>query len=195
MLATSNRGKVADLRICLAGVGVEIVTPTDLRLNLEVAETGSTYLENARLKARAYFEAAHLPTVGEDSGLEIDALGGQPGLYSARWLGLPDGPIKNSEVLRQLAPIPSSRRGGRYRCAIVLIEDSGAERVFEGRCAGKIAPGPAGDGGFGFDPIFLIPRLGRTLAELDDAERIRVNHRGRAARQLARYLRRAAKTL
>lgn len=179
-----------DLRLCLAATRWELLTPAVLGRKLDVDETGSTYTENARLKARAYFEATGLPTAGEDSGLEVDALQGAPGLHSARWQGLPDGPIKNAAMLRELDQVPPSRRTCRYRCTIVFIAAQDEEHVFEGRCAGRIALESAGSGGFGFDPIVLIPRLGRTLAELPDEGRIAVNHRGRAARQLARWLRR-----
>lgn len=189
LLATSNQGKIRDLRLCLANTGWNLLTPADVGLALEVDETGSTYVENARLKAEAYFKARGLPTLGEDSGMEVDALDGEPGIYSARWRGLPDGPIKNAAMIETLASVPPSRRTCRYRCAVVYLEPAGREQVFEGRCAGRITQAPRGEGGFGFDPIVEIPRLGRTLAELSDEERIAVNHRGRAVRQLTRYLR------
>jgi XTP/dITP diphosphohydrolase len=188
LLATTNQGKIRDLRRCLAGTGWTLFTPADLGLALEVEETGSTYEDNARLKARAHHEAAGLTTIGEDSGLEVDELGGAPGLFSARWRGLPDGPIKNAEMLRELEDVPSSRRRCRYRCTIVAISPDGEEQVFAGVCAGRIAYEQRGSGGFGFDPIVEIPRLARTLAELSDEDRIAVNHRGRAARKLARWL-------
>jgi len=127
-------------------------------------------------------------TIGEDSGIEIDALNGEPGVYSARYHGLPDGPVKNAHILELLRDVPWSRRGCRYRCAIVLVDPNGAEGAFEGRCAGRIAFEPAGEGGFGYDPIMWIPRLGRTMAELTEAEKNRISHRGRAARKLARHL-------
>ncbi|MBI4214137.1 MAG: RdgB/HAM1 family non-canonical purine NTP pyrophosphatase [Chloroflexi bacterium] len=187
LLASSNPGKLKDLKACL-GAGLEILTPADVGLSAEVHETGATYVENARLKAEAYFDAIRVPTLGEDSGLEIAALNGGPGVFSARFQGLPDGPIKNAHILQLLAGVPPSRRGCRYHCVMVLVEADGSQRAFEGTCAGRIAPEPTGHGGFGFDPIVFIPRLGRTLAELSDEERLAINHRGRAARKLARYL-------
>ena len=195
LLATTSAGKIRDLRLCLDGSGWDLLTPADVGLTLDVEELGTTYAENARLKAETYFQSAGLPTIGEDSGLEVDALGGAPGLYSARWRGLPDGPIKNAEMLRELEGVPVSRRSCHYRCTIVLLGLDGYEHIFEGHCAGRIAFAPLGSGGFGFDPIVLIPRLNRTLAQLDDAERIAVNHRGRAARQLSGYLRRHGQSL
>ncbi len=191
LLATSNVGKLRDLRVCLADCGWELRSPTDLGSPLEVEETGTTYIENARLKAAVCFEASGLTTVGEDSGLEIDALEGAPGIFSARFEGVPDGPIKNARVLELLAGLPARARRCHYHCALVLIELDGTERVFQGSCVGSIASEPTGQGGFGFDPIFFLPRLGRTLAQLDNAERLRLNHRGRAARKLARHLRTA----
>lgn len=176
-----------DLQLCLAGPW-ELVSPGHLGLQLDVEESGLTYLENARLKALAYSAATGLPTLADDSGLEIDALNGEPGVFSARYLGLPDGPIKNARVLELLAGVPTSRRGCRYRCVMVFLEPGCAERSVEGICAGQIAQAPAGQAGFGFDPIVRIPRLGRTLAELTEAERVQVNHRGRAARKLLSYL-------
>lgn len=126
--------------------------------------------------------------MGEDSGLEVDALGGAPGIFSARYAGLPDGSIKNAHLLDLLRAVPQRRRRCQYRCALVLAEAEGREHLWEGACVGRIAQEPAGDGGFGFDPIFFVPRLGRTLAQLSNEERLGVNHRGRAARQMARYL-------
>lgn len=165
-----------------------MLVPADLGFALTVAETGTTYLENARFKAAAYFGATQLPTIGEDSGLEIAALDGAPGIMSARFEGLPDGPLKNARILDLMADLPPSQRTCRYRCAIVLLEPCGLEHVFEGACVGRVAAKPSGGGGFGFDPIVFLPRLGRTLAQLADSERLLVNHRGRAVRKLVRYL-------
>lgn len=187
-MATTNEGKIRELRALIGHLRVQLVSPLDVGVRPDVEETGTTFVENARLKARAYFAATGIPTLGEDSGLEIDALGGEPGVYSARYHGLPDGNIKNAHVLELLKAVPPSRRGCRYVCVMVLIDRGGAEHVFEGHCAGRIAPAAAGGGGFGYDPIVLIPRLGRTMAELSDAEKDRISHRGRAARKLVRYL-------
>ncbi len=192
LVATTNEGKVRELRALLDGLPMRLIRPADLGLKMDIAETGSTYAENAALKAQAWFEKTGLPTLAEDSGLEIDALGGEPGVLSARYLDLPDGAIKNAHVLDMLQGVPTSRRGCRYVCVINLIEGEGQSRFFEGRCAGRIAFEPAGEGGFGYDPIMLIPRLGQTVAELPEDEKNRISHRGRATRKLARYLRQAA---
>ncbi len=187
LLASSNQGKLKDLSICLTG-RFDLMLPSDFRLALHVDETGTTYLENARLKARAYFEATHTPTLGEDSGLEIDALDGAPGVFSARFEGLPEGPAKNGRILELLAEVRDSRRTARYRCSIVYLDPKGHEHRFDGECEGQIAREPAGDGGFGFDPIMYLPRLGKTLAQLTDEERLAVNHRGQAVQKLLRHL-------
>jgi XTP/dITP diphosphohydrolase len=188
LVATTNLGKVRELAPLLNGAPYQLVSPADLGITLDVEESATTFVGNARLKARAHFEASCIATMAEDSGLEIDALGGQPGVYSARYEGLPDGPIKNARILDLLRDVPASRRGCRYRCAIVLVLQDGEEHVFEGRCAGRISRVSAGDNGFGFDPIFEVPRLSRTMAELSDEEKNRISHRGRATRKLRRFL-------
>jgi XTP/dITP diphosphohydrolase len=193
LLATTNQGKVREFRTLFAGLPWDVLTPEEAGVKLEVEETGDTFVENARLKAQAYHQATSMATIGEDSGLEIDALGGEPGVYSARYHGLPDGPIKNAHVLELLREVAASRRACRYRCAIVLIDAAGTEHVFEGKCAGRIAFAPAGSNGFGYDPIVLIPRLGQTVAELPDDTKNRISHRGRATRQLLRFLRSRAR--
>ena len=186
LVATTNQGKVSELRELLPGI--RLLTPADAGVQLEVEETGRTFSENARLKACAYSEATGLRTIGEDSGIEIDALGGEPGVYSARYHGLPDGPVKNAHVLELLGEVPEAERGCRYVCAIALVSPGEREQIFEGECRGRIASEPAGEGGFGYDPIFFVPRLGRTMAELSAAEKNGISHRGRAVQELARYL-------
>lgn len=188
LLATTSAGKIRELSAILRPAGLHIVTPAALGLVLDVAETGATYRDNARLKASAYARATGLATVGEDSGLEIDALGGGPGVFSARYQGLPDGPEKNARILEELRGVPTKQRACRYVCVIVYIDQDGMEWVFEGRCEGRIAHEPRGSGGFGFDPIVYLPELGATMAELPEAEKNRISHRARAARQLLTLL-------
>ncbi len=188
LLATTSAGKVRELTALLAPLGVQLVTPPQVGVVLKVEETGSTYVENARLKATAYAQATSVPTLGEDSGLEIDALDGAPGIYSARFEGIPDGPVKNARVLDLLRGVPEERRGCRYVCAIVYIDAAGAEHVFQGECRGRISTEPRGSGGFGFDPIVFLPEVGATMAELAEAEKNRISHRARAAQQLVAYL-------
>src|SRR5436309_2499382 len=186
LAATTNQGKVRELRALLPGINV--LTPTEIGVQLDVEETGQTFVENARLKARAYHEATGLRTIGEDSGIEIDALDGEPGVYSARYHGLPDGPVKNAHVLDLLHEVPEAARECRYVCAVVLIEPDGSEHVFEGECRGRVATASAGDGGFGYDPIFFLPEQQRTMAQLSEQEKNAISHRGQAVSKLIRYL-------
>ena len=180
LVATTNQGKIRELKALLADLPLQVLQPSDLGLSLDVEETGSTFLENAQLKARANFAAAGgIATLAEDSGIEIDALGGEPGVYSARYHGLPDGPIKNAHILELMAGVPKTRRTCRYRCTIVLIEESGEEHRFEGVCAGRVAFESSGENGFGYDPIMYLPHYGQTMADLPDDEKNRISHRGR----------------
>jgi non-canonical purine NTP pyrophosphatase (RdgB/HAM1 family) len=188
LIATTSAGKIRELTALLAAVPARLVTPTSLGITLDVEETGSTYEENARLKATAYARAAGIATLAEDSGLEIDALGGEPGVYSARYRGLPDGPVKNANLLELLHDVPAERRTCRYVCSMVYIDEEGREFVCEGRCEGRIATEPRGSGGFGFDPIVFIPEVGATMAELPEEEKNRISHRARAAQQLVAHL-------
>jgi XTP/dITP diphosphohydrolase len=189
LIATTSAGKLREFASLFANLPWTPVRPADVGVLLDVEETGTTFVENARLKAWANFHASGIPTVAEDSGLQIDALNGEPGVYSARWHGLPDGPVKNAYVLERLQGVPKSRRGCRYRCAIVFVDRDAREHIFEGVCAGRIADAPAGEGGFGYDPIVLIPGRGRTMAELSEEQKNEISHRGRAARKLIRHLR------
>ena len=197
LLATTNPHKIAELREILADVPCTFVTPDDLGLNVAVAETGDTFEQNAVLKALAYAEAAGVPTLADDSGLEVDALGGEPGVYSARWAG--EGttyPVRFQLLAERLvnAGAPPERWTARYCCVIALAQPApgGLYQVVEGRLEGRLVAEPRGSGGFGYDPIFLVPARGRTVAELSAEEKHRISHRGAAAREavvpLARML-------
>lgn len=195
LLATTNPHKIEELRAILAAVPASFVTPGDLGLSLSVAETGETFEQNAVLKALAYAEAAGLPALADDSGLEVDALGGEPGIYSARWAG--EGtpyPVRFRLLAERLAGVPPEQWTARYRCAIALARPApgGLYQVVEGRLEGRLVAEPRGSGGFGYDPIFYVPTLGRTAAELSADEKHRISHRGAAAREavapLARLL-------
>ena len=188
LLATTSVGKQRELRALFADLPLVLVTPAELGLTLVPDETGTTFAENAAQKAHAYHAAAGLPTLAEDSGIEVDALGGAPGVYSARWEGLPDGAEKNALLLRRLADVPEGRRGCRYVCHMVLIDREGGEHHAEGTCVGRVPWAPAGEGGFGYDPVFYVPALGRTMAELAAAEKDRISHRGAAAARMRAVL-------
>ncbi|HEY8490921.1 MAG TPA: XTP/dITP diphosphatase [Dehalococcoidia bacterium] len=189
LLATGNAGKVRELRQLLAGVPFELATPADLGLRLEVEEDGQTYHENALKKATAYAAAAGLPALADDSGLEVDVLDGRPGVHSARYVGqaASDGD-RIGALLAELRGVPPERRTARFRAVIAVAAPDGRRWTAEGTVEGVIAQEPRGRSGFGYDPIFLLPELGRTMAELPAEEKNRVSHRARAAAGARRIL-------
>ena len=201
LVATTNQGKLREIRGLLAGAPVDLYSLADLPPVVDPEETGTTFEANARLKAIAY--AAHaeasplgqtpctggpLLTVAEDSGLEIDALGGEPGIYSARFVR-PDAtyPERFAEIYRRLTGMPHPWTA-RFVCALSVVQHG--QPLFETRATveGEIAPAPVGGAGFGYDPIFFFPPYGRTLAEVPEAEKLAVAHRGKAFRALALWL-------
>lgn len=182
VLATTNQGKVAELRRILDGLDIDLVDARAAGL-AAVDETGATFLDNARLKARAAADATGLPAVADDSGLVVDALGGEPGVRSARYAGPEQDDAANlALLLRRLAGIADRR--ARFVCAAVLAAPDGREWTAAGTLEGTIAPAPRGAGGFGYDPVFVPEGGGRTAAELTPAEKDAVSHRGRAFRSL-----------
>lgn len=187
LIATHNRGKLREYADLLAGLPLALVTPDELGLDLDVVESGATYADNARLKATAYAQASGLLTLADDSGLEVDALGGAPGVRSARYT-LGDDADRVQALLRALAeagvPDASDGRAARFRCVIALAAPDGRSWISEGECAGRIIDTPRGSGGFGYDPVFYIPSHGCTMAELPPEEKNRVSHRARAAQAL-----------
>ncbi len=180
LLATSNPGKIDELRALLAGLPHEFTSPAELGLQLEVAETGEDYTANAGLKATAYARAAGCWALADDSGLEVVALNGAPGLRSARLAGpgATDGE-RRQVLLAQLEPHARPWRA-RFRAVVALASPQGALETAEGACPGEIIPEARGSGGFGYDPIFLVDGTGRTMAELTMAEKNRLSHRARA---------------
>ncbi len=188
LLATTSPDKVRETRSVLGDLPVRLVTLRDIGLELDVQETGGTFLENAKIKAEAYHRATGLMVLAEDAGLEVDALGGEPGVRSARWAGTSDYTIVNRMLLDRLKQVPWERRTARYVSAMVLVEEDGSQHDFTGTCEGYIALEPRGTGGFGYDPIFYVPQYGRTMAELSEEEKNRISHRGKAARQVRDYL-------
>ena len=190
LVATRSAGKQREATRLLAGSGVEVVYPEDLNLFEEPAEElleqSDSYRSNARAKAEYFARRAGLPTVADDSGLEVFYLGGAPGTRSKRWAGA-SGPAaavdaaNNAELIRRLKGAPELKRRARYRCVLVLVRREGAlPEVFEGECAGRILEAPAGDGGFGYDPYFLSDDIGKSFGEATDEEKDAVSHRGRA---------------
>jgi XTP/dITP diphosphohydrolase len=189
LLATTNEHKLNEYRTILRELPFTLLSLRDVRLDMDVEETGTTFAENALLKARTYAQAANVLALADDSGLEIDALGGAPGVYSARFAGRETPYAERFRlILARLQDVPVSQRTARFRCAIALAEPSGYTRVVEGTIEGLIAESPRGENGFGYDPIFLVPEYGQTTAEMAPEEKHRISHRGRAAEAARRLL-------
>jgi XTP/dITP diphosphohydrolase len=188
LLATSNQHKLGEFRAIFSNLPLRLLSLNDIQLNIEVEETGATFAENAQLKANAYSQASGMLSLADDSGLEIDALGGAPGIQSARFLGTEASYEERFRViLERLKGLPMEQRTARFRCVIALAEPCGYTRIVEGMIEGVIADSPRGEYGFGYDPIFFLPELGKTMAELVPEYKNRISHRARAA-QAARIL-------
>ena len=189
ILASNNKDKLREIREILDGSGIEVVSQREAGCDFEVEETGTTYEENARLKAMAVVRVTGLPAVADDSGLEINAMDGAPGIYSARYGGQFDTPYCHDGVfgLIQSNIGDDPDRGARYCCAAVCCFPDGRELRAFATTEGEIAREMRGEGGFGYDPIFLLPD-GRTMAEHTEEEKNAISHRGRAFRELARQL-------
>ncbi|MEJ2353404.1 MAG: RdgB/HAM1 family non-canonical purine NTP pyrophosphatase, partial [Anaerolineales bacterium] len=181
LLASQNAGKLREMKAFLKNVHIDLITPVDLGLRLGVKEEGHTYAENAAHKALVYARRSGLVALADDSGLEVEALNGAPGLYSARYApqrGATDAD-RRAYLLQQIEGSPRPWRA-RFRCTIAVATPSGEVHHTEGTCPGELIPEERGQGGFGYDPIFLIPEMGRTMAELTLEEKNRLSHRARA---------------
>lgn len=193
LLATGNVHKAEELAELLAGSALRLRTLRDFPDLAEAVEDGETLDENARKKAVYYGKAAGLWALGDDSGLEVEALGGRPGVRSARYAGEDaQAPDNNRKLLAELAGVPAPRRGARFRCVLALAGPGGELILEEGAVSGRIAEAPRGAQGFGYDPLFLLPELGRTMAELSSVEKNRISHRGLALARMLPHLRRLA---
>jgi XTP/dITP diphosphohydrolase len=183
LLASANPGKLREIKDLLKDLPVELVTPQEIGLDLQIEEHGSTYAENAALKALAYARASGMLTLADDSGLEVDALEGRPGIYSARFSPQPGASDadRRAYLLQCLEGLARPWRG-RFRCVVALATPQGQVYFSEGICEGEVIPEERGQDGFGYDPIFLIPELGLTMAELDLPSKNRLSHRARAIR-------------
>lgn len=185
LIATNNQGKLKEIRAILKDLDVELVSPADLGLELEVEENGQTYAENAARKALAFSQASGLTSLADDSGLEVDALGGKPGLHSNRFgPALEEGRTDASRrayLLEQLAGKPRPW-AAKFRATVAIASPGRSVQLIEGICPGQIIPEERGSGGFGYDPTFLLDGLEKTMAELDMEEKNRLSHRGQAVR-------------
>ena len=181
LVATNNPGKVREYDDLLDGLGLDLCGLADIGLS-KVEETGQTFAENALIKAQAFSQACHLLTLADDSGLEVEALSGAPGVYSARYAGKGASDAdRYRKLLAALDGVPWEKRAARFQCVIALAWPDGRIETFEGQCDGVIAFEPRGTNGFGFDPVFYMPEHGCTMAELPTEVKNRVSHRARAA--------------
>lgn len=183
LLATTNTGKVKELRALLHDLEFELVTPNALHLDLDVEESGATYAENAALKALTYCKASGIPTLADDSGLEVDVLGGLPGLHSARFSPEPGATDadRRTRLLELLHEEPHPWYA-QFRCIVAIAVHGEIVHYTEGTCPGEIISEERGENGFGYDPIFFLPELDRTMAELPMQEKNRISHRARAVK-------------
>lgn len=188
IVATKNKGKVKEIKELLSGLDYQILSLEEAGVAIDVEENGQTFEENALIKARAIHQLMGGMVIADDSGIEIDFLNGAPGIYSARFLGDVSDIDRYEGVLALLEGIPEEYRTARYRCVVSLVSDEEA-LTFQGTMEGRIAHEPRGDNGFGYDPVFYVPELGMTVAEMDSDTKNRISHRGRAFRLLADKLR------
>lgn len=191
VLATGNQGKLAELRQLLEGTGIQVLPQSDFGVP-DAEETGLSFIENAILKARHAAAHTGLPAMADDSGIEVDALNGAPGIYSARYAGVHgDDAANNARLLAALEGLPTAERGARFYCAVAFLRhaEDHTPVIAEGIWEGRILESARGEGGFGYDPLFFDPALDRSAAELDPAEKNRVSHRARALRAIAERLR------
>jgi XTP/dITP diphosphohydrolase len=189
LLATNNRAKVKEYTRLLLGIPYTIVNLADVGIKMIVNETGATLEENATLKAKTYANLSKLLTVADDSGLEVDILGGQPGVLSARYAGEEATDKERIDyLLVKLRDIPWEKRTARFRCVIAIASPEEEVELFTGDCRGIIAFKPTGEKGFGYDPIFYLPQLGKTMAELSMDEKNEISHRGQAVIKARRIL-------
>jgi XTP/dITP diphosphohydrolase len=194
LLATNNKGKAREYKSLLEGVPFELVTPAEAGISTEVAEVGRSFEENARLKATTLAAESGLLSLADDSGLEVDALGGEPGTLSARYAG--EGASDRDRIsylLTKLEGVPQEKRAARFRCVIAIATPRGEVEICSGECRGIITFAPKGNRGFGYDPVFYLPELGKTMAELSPQEKNKISHRGRAAEKARQLLKGLAK--
>lgn len=181
IFATGNEGKMGEARLILADLGFPVLSMKEAQASCDVEENGSTFAENAAIKARAVWEQTGDIVLADDSGLVVDYLGGEPGIYSARYMGEDTSyEIKNQAIIHRLAEAEEEGRTARFVCAIAAVLPDGTELSAEGTVEGLIAHEPAGDGGFGYDPIFYLPEYGMTSAQIPIEKKNEISHRGKA---------------
>lgn len=186
VIASNNAGKLREIRDILQPLGFTVVSQREVGVSIEVEENGETFAENAALKARAVYEALHCPVIADDSGLLVDALDGAPGVHSHRFAG--EGATdddRNAKLLELLDGVPAEKRTARFECVLCYVDAAGETHFFSGTCEGRIGTAPAGENGFGYDPLFCVGD--RTMAQMTEEEKNQVSHRANALAELARY--------
>ena len=189
IFATGNAGKLREIKAILADLDYEVLSMKEAGIDVEIIEDGKTFEENAFIKARAVSKASGCLALADDSGLEVDALDGEPGIYSARYMGEDTSyDIKNMNIIERLEGVPDEKRTARFVCAMAAVFPDGTEKSFVRTMEGRIGYKIAGENGFGYDPIFFLPEYGKTSAEISPEEKNAISHRGKALRALAEYL-------
>jgi XTP/dITP diphosphohydrolase len=190
VVATQNSGKIREIREALKGLDLRIYGLSDFSNVPEIEEDGKSFTENALKKARFYSKHFGKLTLADDSGLEVDCLKGLPGIYSARYAGEGASSRENNQkLLNEMKEIPFSKRGARFKCIIALVSSDGRQAITEGLCKGRIGFREKGKRGFGYDPLFILPKYGKTMAELSLKEKNKISHRGKALRKIKRVIR------
>ena len=190
IFATANEGKMREVRLILADLGMEVISMKEAGASCDIEENGSTFAENAAIKAKAVWQHTKEIVLADDSGLVVDYLGGEPGIYSARYLG-EDTPysVKNADLIRRLEGVPEEERTARFVCAIAAVLPDGQELTVRATVEGRIGYEERGQNGFGYDPIFYLPETGKSTAELTEEEKNVISHRGKALRLMKEELR------
>lgn len=186
ILASKNQHKLTELSAILSQLGFEIALESEYGLDIDVEETGTTFEENSYLKAEAVMKASGLPVLADDSGLMVDALDGAPGVYSARYGHKASDKERTAYLLENMKEVPEERRGAKFVCVITCLFPDGRKIVARGECPGVIARAPHGENGFGYDPVFYLPELGMTYAELPSEQKNAISHRARALQDFCR---------
>ena len=186
VLASKNKGKLREMREILSALGCEVISEADAGVDVDVEETGTTFEENSLLKAEAVMKASGLPVLADDSGLMVDALHGAPGVYSARYGHKSSDAERTAYLLENMKDVPDEARTAKFVCVITCLWPDGRKIVARGECPGEILFAPQGTGGFGYDPVFFLPELGKTYAELTPAEKNAISHRARALQAFCR---------
>jgi len=189
IVATWNKGKIREIQEVLKGLGLRIYALSDIPNVPEIEEDGKSFAENALKKARFYSKHFGKLTIADDSGLEVDSLKGQPGVHSARYAG--EGASsreKNQKLLREMKDVPISKRGARFKCIIAVVSPDGREAIAQGECKGRIGFKEKGKKGFGYDPLFILPKYGKTMAELSLEAKNKISHRGKALRKIRKII-------